>query len=247
MSAPSSPIILIPARLQAARLPNKPLAMIGSEPMIVHVWRRACETGLGPVVVACGDRDIADPIRQAGGEAILTDPALPSGTDRIAAALRSFDPGGRHDAVINIQGDLPLLEPGTVDAAWRLLNDDAVDIGTVAAEIRDDDERASLSVVKAVVAWRANGRSGRALYFTRAGAPAGDGPMYHHIGLYTFRREALERFVQLPPSPLERQERLEQLRALEAGMRIDVARVDTTPLGIDTPADLERARRLITS
>jgi len=245
MPAPRDPIILIPARLQASRLPNKPLAEIHGEPMIVHVWRRALEADLGRVVVACGDREIVDAVEAAGGEAALTDPDLPSGSDRIHAALLSVDPEGRHDAIINIQGDLPVLEPATVRAAWDLLARDGVDIGTVAAEISIPEERANPSVVKAVVAWDEDGRQGRALYFTRAGAPTGDGPMFHHIGLYTYQRAALERFVSMPPGKLERQEKLEQLRALEAGMRIDVARVDTVPFGVDTPADLERARLLL--
>ena len=247
MAIPRDPIILIPARMQAVRLPNKPLADIRGEPMIVHVWRRACETGLGRVVVACGEVEIADAVQSAGGETVLTDPDLPSGSDRVHAALQAIDPAGRHDAVINIQGDLPVLEAETVHASWRLLARDAVDIGTVAASITRATERICPAVVKAVVAWDGDGRQGRALYFTRASAPTGNGEMFHHIGLYAYRRTALERFVSLPPSPLERQERLEQLRALEAGMRIDVARVDTIPLGIDTPADLERARQILKS
>ena len=245
MSSPVDPILLIPARLHATRLPGKPLADIHGEPMIVHVWRRARETGLGRVVVACGEPEIAAAVHSAGGEAVLTDPSLPSGSDRIFAALQAIDPAGRHDAVINIQGDLPLLDSGTVHAALTLLDDPAVDVGTVACRIIDQAECDRRSVVKAVVAWRDDGRRGRALYFTRAPAPSGRGPMFHHIGLYAYRRPALQRFVTLSPSPLEKQERLEQLRALEAGMRVDVARVDTIPLGIDTPADLERVRTIL--
>ena len=245
MPAPQNPIILIPARMQASRLPNKPLANINGEAMIVHVLRRAWEADLGRVVVAAGEQEIKDAIEAAGGEAVLTDPALPSGSDRIYAALAMLDPNGRHDAIINVQGDLPILETATVRAAWRLLDQEAVDIGTVAAEIVVPEERVNNSVVKAIVAWEADGNHGRALYFTRASAPAGDGPMFHHIGLYAYRRSALERFVTLPQCQLERQEKLEQLRALEAGMRIDVARVDTVPFGVDTPADLKRARELL--
>lgn len=247
MPLPGNPIVLIPARMQSSRLPDKPLAEIHGEPMIVHVWRRAQEADLGRVVVACGEPEIAEAIRAAGGEAALTDPDLPSGSDRIHAALLAVDPHGRHDAIINVQGDLPVLEAETVRAAWRLLDREGVDIGTVAAEIRIEEERTNPSVVKAIVAWEDGRRRGRGLYFTRASAPTGTGPMFHHIGLYAYRRAALERFVALPPAPLELQERLEQLRALEAGMRIDVARVDTVPFGVDTPADLERARTLLTS
>ena len=245
MALPRDPIIMIPARMASSRLPNKPLADIHGQPMIVHVWRRALEADLGRIVVACGEAAIAEAIQKAGGEAILTDPDLPSGSDRIHAALREVDPDGRHDAIINLQGDLPVLEPKTVKATLDLLDRPEVDIGTVAAEITLDEERTSTSVNKAVVAWeQPDALRGRALYFTKAPAPTG-GPMFHHIGLYSYRPEALARFVALPQSPLEKMEKLEQLRALEAGMRIDVARVDTVPLGVDTPADLERARLLL--
>ena len=245
MAAPRRPVVLIPARLQASRLPGKPLADINGSPMIVHVWRRAVECDLGPVVVACAQDEIAEAVRDAGGAAVVTDPDLPTGSDRIHAALGIVDPESRHDVVVNIQGDLPALDPNTVRAGVALLATDAVDIGTVAAEITRGEERASPSVVKAVVAWRRGGRRGRALYFSRAAVPAGDGPLFHHIGLYAYRRDALERFIRLPRGVLERREALEQLRALEAGMRIDVARVDTVPLGVDIPADLERARDLL--
>jgi 3-deoxy-manno-octulosonate cytidylyltransferase (CMP-KDO synthetase) len=245
MTLPRDPIIMIPARMASSRLPNKPLADIHGEPMIVQVWRRAIEADLGRVVVACGEAAIANAIRAAGGEAILTDPDLPSGSDRIHAALGEVDPDGRHDAIINLQGDLPVLEPKVVQATLNLLDRPEVDIGTVAAEITLDEERTSTSVNKAVVAWEQPAElRGRALYFTKAPAPTG-GPMFHHIGIYSYRPEALARFVSLPQSPLEKMEKLEQLRALEAGMRIDVARVDTVPLGVDTPADLERARLLL--
>ena len=212
--------------------------------MIVHVLTRAIESAIGRVVVACAEPEIAAAVKAAGGEAVLTDPAHPSGSDRIFEALRRLDPERHHDAVINLQGDLPTLDPALPRAALALLDDPAVDIGTLAAEIRIAAERTDPNVVKAVVSAGAGAKRGRALYFTRATAPHGDGPLYHHIGLYAYRREALERFVALPPSPLEMRERLEQLRALEVGMRIEVAFVDTVPLGVDTPADLARAEAL---
>ena len=245
MTAPGNPVVVIPARLAATRLPDKPLADIGGVPMIVHVWRRATEAGVGPVVVACGDAAIADAITAEGGRAVMTDPDLPSGSDRIHAALAEIDPERRHDAVVNIQGDLPTLAPDAVHAACAALAAPDVDIATLAAEITDPAERDDPNVVKAVLALADGGTLGRALYFSRATVPAGDGPLYHHIGLYAYRRDALDRFVALPPSPLEKREKLEQLRALEAGMRIAVAVVDTVPLGVDTPADLDRARAVL--
>ena len=242
-TAPENPVVLIPARLASTRLPDKPLAEIAGLPMIAQVLRRAEDADCGPVVVACGEAEIRDAVEAAGGRAVLTRPDHPSGSDRIFEALGIVDPDGKHDAVINIQGDLPTLAPDLPRAALDLLTDPAVDIATLAAPITDADERDNPNVVKAVVSTAPDAVSGRALYFTRAAAPAGDGPLWHHIGLYAYRRAALERFVQLPPSGLETREKLEQLRALEAGMRIDVAFVDTVPLGVDTPADLERARR----
>lgn len=242
---PANPIVAIPARLASARLPDKPLADICGEPMIVQVWRRAVEADVGPVIVAAAENGIADAIRQAGGEAVMTDPDLPSGSDRIHQALTRFDPDAAYDAVVNVQGDLPTIEPAPIRDALGLLSDPAVDIGTLAAEIARQEERDNPNVVKAVIACAAGDRRGRALYFTRAPAPSGDGPLYHHIGLYAYRRAALDRFVALPPGILEQRERLEQLRALEAGMRIDVALVDTVPLGVDTPADLDRARAML--
>ena len=245
MTFNSNPIILIPCRMNSTRLPNKPLADINGMPMIVRVWQIAVKANLGRVIVACGEPEISEVIKNEGGEAILTDPDLPSGSDRIFAALEEVDPSEKHDIVINLQGDLPLLERSTITAAFDLLPNERVDIGTVAAKITVPEEKLSPSIVKAIVAWNNDEITGRALYFTRAPAPTGDGPMYHHIGLYTFRRRALERFVKLPMSSLERQERLEQLRALENGMRIDVALVDTVPFGVDTPEDLEKAKTLI--
>jgi 3-deoxy-manno-octulosonate cytidylyltransferase (CMP-KDO synthetase) len=246
MAAPRNPVIVIPARLAASRLPDKPLADIAGAPMIVHVWRRAVAAGVGPVIVACGDAPIAAAIEAAGGVAVMTDPDLPSGSDRAHAALATFDAAGAHDAVINLQGDLPTIDPAVVAAVLAPLADETVDIATLAAEITEPRERDDPNVVKAVAALAPGARQGRALYFTRASAPSGDGPLYHHIGIYAFRRAALARFVALPEGVLERRERLEQLRALEAGMRIDVALVDTVPAGVDTPADLERARAQLT-
>jgi 3-deoxy-manno-octulosonate cytidylyltransferase (CMP-KDO synthetase) len=239
------PIVLIPARLAATRLPEKPLADIHGAPMIVHVWRRAVEAKVGPVIVAAGERAIADAVERAGGRAILTGAHHPSGTDRIFEALGKADPEGKHDVVVNLQGDLPAIDPADVRAVLAPLADPAVDIATLVAECREEYERREPSVVKCVTAFAPGKRVARALYFSRAPVPSGDGPLYHHIGIYAFRRPALARFVALPPSPLEKRERLEQLRALEAGMRIDAALVDKVPFGVDTPADLERARALL--
>ena len=228
--------------MASRRLPGKPLADIHGEAMIVHCWRRAVAADVGPVVVACGEREIADAVTDAGGQAILTDPDLPSGSDRAAAALAIADPSRRHDVVVNMQGDMPTFDPTLVHAALARLDTPGVDIATLACLITDERERGDPNVVKAVISLPAGGRIGRALYFSRALVPAGAGDHFHHIGLYAYERAALERFVSLPPGPLEMRERLEQLRASEAGMRIDVALVDTAPLGVDTPADLARAR-----
>ncbi len=240
-------LIVIPARMAATRLPGKPLADIHGAPMIVHVWRRAVEADAGRVVVAAAEEEIADAVRASGGEAVLTDPALPSGTDRVCAAAALADPEGRCDIVVNLQGDQPAIRPSVLRAALDPLSD-GMNIGTVAAPITDPAERDNPNVVKAVLSLGEGarpGERGRALWFSRAAAPYGDGPFYHHIGVYAFRRAALERFVALPPSPLERREKLEQLRALEAGMSIGVALVDTIPLCVDTPADLEQVRALM--
>ena len=238
-----NPILLIPARLASTRLPAKPLTVIGGVPMIVRVLRQAEAAGLGPVAVAAGEAEIVTAVENAGGRAVLTDPGLPSGSDRIHAALEMLDPEGRHDVVVNLQGDLPALDPGQIRAVVKALQDSGADIATLAAEITDPAERDNPSVVKAVVAWDPGGLLGRALYFTRATAPGGEGPLFHHVGLYAYRREALARFVALPPSLLETREKLEQLRALEAGMSIAVARVDSVPLSVDTPADLAKANQ----
>jgi len=241
----SAPLIVIPARLHATRLPGKPLADIHGVPMIVHVWRRAVEAGLGPVLVAAGEPEIADAVRAHGGEAVLTDPDHPSGSDRVWEAVQRFDPTGRHGAIVNLQGDLPTLDPALVGAVLAPLADPAVDLATLVVEIVRPEERTDPNVVKAVLGLAPGQKIGRALYFSRATVPANDGPLYHHLGIYAYRREALARFVALPPGLLERREKLEQLRALENGMRIDAALVDTVPLGVDTPADLERARALL--
>ena len=240
-SPAGQPIVVIPARMASTRLPGKPLADICGAPMIVQVWRRAVEAGVGRVVVAAAESEIADAVQAAGGEAVLTDPDLPSGSDRVWQAVCEVDPDGCHGIVLNVQGDLPTLDPALIRTAHDALLRSGADISTLAAEITVEEERTNPNVVKAVTAFEGTSVA-RALYFTRATAPWGDGALYHHIGLYGYRREALQRFVSLPPSPLEKREKLEQLRALEAGMTIDVALVDTVPLGVDTPADLEKAR-----
>ena len=230
--------------MSATRLPGKPLAEIAGEPMIVHVWRRAMESGIGPVVVAADASEILEAVQAAGGRAVATRPDHASGSDRIWEAVEMVDPEGRHDLIVNVQGDLPTIDPGIIAACIAPLADPEVDIATLAVVITRDEERTASSVVKLVGSEVATGRL-RALYFTRATAPWGDGPLLHHIGLYAYRRRSLQRFVTLPPSGLERREKLEQLRALEAGMRIDATIVDTVPLGVDTPDDLERARAFL--
>lgn len=230
--------------MSATRLPGKPLADLAGKPMVVRVLEAAVRAGAGPVVVATDAPEVVAAVEAAGGRAVLTRADHPSGSDRVFEALRLVDPHASHDVVVNLQGDYPLIAPGDIAAAAALLADPAVDIGTIAAEIAEEGERTDPNVVK-IVATPLGERRLRALYFTRATAPYGAGPHFHHIGIYAYRPAALERFVALPPSPLERRERLEQLRALEAGMRIDVALVDTVPVGVDTPADLETARRLL--
>jgi 3-deoxy-manno-octulosonate cytidylyltransferase (CMP-KDO synthetase) len=237
-------LVLIPARMASTRLPGKPLLDIAGLPMIVHVLRRAELGGIGRVAVATDTADIAAAVRAHGGEAVMTRADHPSGSDRIHEAAQLLDPDGRCEIVVNLQGDFPTISPDNIRDVLPPLDDPAVDIATLAAEIHTEEEARNPNVVKAVGS-PIKGRRLRALYFTRATAPTGDGPRYHHIGLYAYRRPALERFVALPPSPLEKQEKLEQLRALEAGMRIDVTIVDTVPRGVDTPADLESARRML--
>ena len=245
MNRPTRPIILIPSRLESTRLPNKPLADICGAPMIVQCWRRAMESDLGPVVVACGDFAIKQAIEDAGGRAVMTKPDHPSGSDRIFEALQIIDPDGHHDCIINVQGDLPTLDPKIIRACLEPMKTDGVDMSTLVAEITDEEEKTNPNVVKAVLGLKPGRSIGRALYFSRATIPTGDGPLYHHIGLYAYTRDALTHFVSLEPGVLEQREKLEQLRALEAGMRIDAACVDTVPFGVDTPGDLTVAREMI--
>jgi 3-deoxy-manno-octulosonate cytidylyltransferase (CMP-KDO synthetase) len=242
-----NPIILIPARMASTRLPNKPLADIHGKPMIVHVMERAMESGLGHVVIACAEQEIKTAVEKAGGEAVLTDPDLPSGSDRILAALKMVDTKHEYDAVINVQGDLPTLDPALIKTAYNLLQDITVSIGTLGAVITREEEKTNPNVVKAVaeIDFSKGQKKGRALYFTRTTAPFGEGPLLHHIGLYAYKRLALEKFVAAAPSVLERREKLEQLRALATGHRIEIAVVDTIPLGVDTPEDLEVARSML--
>jgi 3-deoxy-manno-octulosonate cytidylyltransferase (CMP-KDO synthetase) len=237
-------LILIPARMASTRLPGKPLAEIAGRPMIVHVAQRAAESGLGRVVVATDATEVFDAVRAHGFEAVMTRTDHQSGSDRIFEALQTLDPRRQSDVVVNVQGDLPTIEPEIIKAALAPLEEPAVDIATLGVEIVRDEEKTNPNVVKAVGSPLSPNRL-RALYFTRATAPWGEGPLYHHVGLYAYRRAALERLVSLPPSWLEKREKLEQLRALEAGMRIDVEIVRSVPLGVDTPDDLERARELL--
>src|SRR4051794_28428046 len=237
-------LVLTPARMASARLPGKPLADIAGLPMIVHVLRRAEAAAVGPVAVATDSEAIAAAVEKAGGRAVMTRDDHASGSDRIFEAAERLDPQGRHDAIVNVQGDFPTIAPAAIAASIAPLSDPAVDIATLAAEIAEEEERTNPNVVKCIGSEIAPGRL-RALYFTRATAPYGEGPLYHHVGLYAFRRAALARFVSLPPSPLERRERLEQLRALEDGMRIDVVVLDEVPFGVDTAEYLERARAIL--
>ncbi|HEX4181205.1 MAG TPA: 3-deoxy-manno-octulosonate cytidylyltransferase [Caulobacteraceae bacterium] len=237
-----NPIVLIPARMAATRLPDKPLADIGGEPLIVRVLRQAEAAGIGPAAVAAGDQVIVDAVEKAGGRAILTDPALPSGSDRILAALNALDPDRRHDAVINLQGDIPFAEPSLVRLCAGLLeNQPACDISTIVVETSDPDETRNPDVVKAILSFGDDPAAGRALYFTRS-TLHGDGPVWHHLGIYGYRRAALERFTAAQPSPLERREKLEQLRALELGLSIWAAVADSAPIEVNSPEDLALAR-----
>jgi len=243
MASPT-PLVLIPSRLAATRLPDKPLAVIAGEPMIVHVWRRAMDANIGDVVVATDSDRVADAISHVGGRAVLTRADHPSGSDRIFEALQICDPDQTHQIIVNLQGDLPTLDPASIKACLIPLEDSQVDIATLGAIISDETEKTNPNIVKIVGSPLSDKRL-RGLYFTRATAPYGDGPLYHHIGIYAYRRSALERFVSLPPSYLEGREKLEQLRAIEDGMRIDAMIVDTVPLGVDTPHDLELARQAL--
>ncbi|MGI8395489.1 3-deoxy-manno-octulosonate cytidylyltransferase [Agrobacterium deltaense] len=239
-------VVLIPARMASTRLPGKPLADIGGKPMIVQVALRAREAGAERIVVAVDDEQVFSAVKNAGFDVMMTRDDHQSGSDRIFEALQKADPYGKAEYVINVQGDLPTIEAETIRASLRPLENAAVDIATLTVEITDDEEKTNPNVVKVVGSPLSESRL-RALYFTRTTAPYGDGPLYHHIGLYTYRRAALETFVSLPPSPLEKRERLEQLRALEAGMRIDAEIVSSVPLGVDTPHDLEKARKILAS
>lgn len=240
-----NPIVVIPARLAATRLPGKPLADINGRPMILHMLDRGREAGIGPVAVACGDPEIADAVRAAGGRAVLTDPGLPSGSDRVHAALAELDPERKHDVVVNLQGDFPTLDPEGLRLVITPLLDPNVDIGTLVVPIRDEIEANTDSFVKAACAFAPGQTTAPALYFSRQPIPWGPGPRWHHVGIYAYRRAVLDRYVSLPPSLLERREGLEQLRALENGMRITCVRMEHGPFGVDTTEDLERARALL--
>ncbi len=234
-------LIVIPARMASTRLPGKPLADIHGKPMIVHVYERARASGTGPVIVACAEAEIASAITNRGGHAVMTDPNLPSGTDRVRAAADKFDPDKEYDVVVNVQGDMPTLDSAIIQRVVDVLADNPdADIATAAVHTEDKREISDPNVVKAVLA-----QNGRALYFTRASAPTGEGGVMHHVGLYAYRRDTLDRFCTLPPSPLEKRERLEQLRALEDGMQIYVTVLKTAPDGVDTPDDLARARNIL--
>jgi 3-deoxy-manno-octulosonate cytidylyltransferase (CMP-KDO synthetase) len=239
-----SALIVIPARMAASRLPGKPLADIAGKPMIAWMAEIAAAAGLGPVLVAAAEEEIAVAARAAGAKAVLTDPALPSGTDRVHAAAEAFDPDQRIDIVVNLQGDMPTIPPGHIALAVELIQSSLVDIATLVSPSTDEGDRTNPNVVKAIVSF-ADATRGRALYFTRADAPSGEGPVWRHVGLYVYRRAALARFVAAPPSALEQREKLEQLRALEMGMRIECGLVDEFPKGVDSPADLEAARAVL--
>jgi 3-deoxy-manno-octulosonate cytidylyltransferase (CMP-KDO synthetase) len=241
-----NPIVLIPARMAATRLPNKPLADIGGLPMIVRVLRQAEAAGIGPVAVAAGDPEIVAAVERAGGRAVATDPNLPSGSDRILAALDTLDPNGRHDVVINLQGDMPFVQPAVLAACADLLGAHIdCDIATVVAPEASPRDRSNPDVVKAVLAMEQNGFSGRALYFTRS-TLYGDAPIWRHIGIYGYRPAALRAFNAAPPSPLEKREKLEQLRAMELGLTIRAAVAGEAPISVDNPSDLEAARAYAT-
>ncbi|MFT9423528.1 MAG: 3-deoxy-manno-octulosonate cytidylyltransferase [Acetobacter syzygii] len=239
------PLVVIPARLASTRLPGKPLADIAGRPMILHVLDAARKADIGPVVVAAAETEICDAVTSNGGTAVLTDPDLPSGSDRVWQALQTLDPQGRYDTIINLQGDLPTLEPSSLHSVLTVMSNPAFDIGTLVAPITSENEKSASSVVKVACHFEPQAEQTSALYFSRQPIPWGDGAFWHHIGIYAWRRAALARFVQLPPSGLEKRESLEQLRALENGMRIGCARIAIAPFGVDTPLDLERARRLL--
>lgn len=239
-------LVIIPTRLAATRLPNKPLADLHGKPMIVHVWEKAMRANVGPVIVASADQAILDAVRTLGGEGVLTDPALPTGTDRVKAAMDLYDPQEKYSHIINIQGDLPTLDPSLVRESLEPFKDPFVDMATLATLIEDPHELNDTNVVKISLSLEEGENIGRALYFSRNLIPSGEGPHYHHIGLYAYTRACLNRYVNLPVNPLEVREKLEQLRALAHGLRIDVKVVKTkAPFGVDTPADLEKAIRVM--
>lgn len=238
-------LIIIPARLASTRLPDKPLADICGKPMIVHVMEQAQKANVGPVIIASGDKEITEIITMAGGRAIDTDPDLPSGSDRVYQAFLQVENHQDYDVIINLQGDLPLINPADISQSLRPLTDSSIDIATLIAPVKTDFERNAPSVVKVACSFHENETVGKALYFSRALIPAGEGAFWHHVGIYAYRKAALERFISLPESYLERREKLEQLRALEAGMNIGCATIDHAPLGVDTPADLEKVRKII--
>lgn len=237
------PIIIIPARMASTRLPGKPMADVAGKPMIIQVADRARESDCGDVLIATDSREVLQAASDYGYKAVMTSEKHQSGSDRIFEALTNL--GGDFDVIINVQGDLPTISKADIRAVLAPLNDEQCDIATLGVEITDTDEKTNPNVVK-IVGSPIGESLLRALYFTRATAPYGDGPLYHHIGLYAYRRAALERFVSLKPSTLEKRESLEQLRALEDGMTIHAAIIDTVPLGVDTPPDLERARAILT-
>ena len=238
-------IIVIPARMAASRLPGKPLADINGTPMIVHVWRRAMEAKLGHVLVAAGETAIAAAVRDAGGDAIVTPTNLPSGSDRVAAALALRDEAGQFSHVVNLQGDLPTIDPLAVRRCLAGLTNDTVDISTIAAKITDDADVRNPNIVKAIAPLGETREVAFARDFVREIGPDHQAPYWHHIGIYAYRRESLQRFVALPQSIREKQRSLEQMRALDNGMKIAVVQVDSVPLGVDAPADLETARRML--
>lgn len=240
-----NPIVVIPSRLASTRLPAKPLADIGGESMIVRVAKRALAANVGPVAVAAGDREILDAVRHLDVMAVMTDPGLASGSDRVYSALEQIDPHKSFDTIINLQGDLPFFEASDLPAVLRPLQEEAFDVGTLVSSVQDDEEAQRASVVKTACAFRSESDVARALYFSRMPIPWGGGPLWHHVGVYAWRRHALERFVSLPPSPLEKRESLEQLRVLEAGMSIGCVRIAHAPFGVDTPEDLMRVRALV--
>ncbi len=237
------PIVVIPVRMAATRLPGKPLAEISGRPMVLHVLDRAREAAIGPVVVACAEAELAAVVERAGGRAVLTDPGLPSGSDRVHAALAVADPARRRDVVVNLQGDLPTIAPADIARALLPLADMSFDLATLVAPVESEAEARSPAVVKAACAFAAGAETTSVPYFSRAAVPWGEGPLWHHVGIYAWRRAALDRFVATPPSRLETREKLEQLRAIEAGMRIGAARIGAAPFGIDTPDDLARVRQ----